>query len=187
MDLETHEVDTYRPTVSSISDGVNYYEFEPALGDLDIMEYLFRNREKISKTVQKHTHKFPQKVQLVVEMTLQKPLDDDQEKLSVFFNTNTRIVYHSGISDEIFEELVNNIVSKLVSFSSYGSGWQLLSIDKVTLKLAKYVPVRGSSFIPFHEGHPLRRDSNLLNIHNGSDNNCFLYCYTAGYHLVYKK
>ena len=120
-------------------------------------------------------------------MTLQKPLDDDKEKLSVFFNTNTRIVYHSGILDEIFEDLDDNIVSKLVSFSSYGSGWQLLSIDKVTLKLAKYVPVRGSSFIPFHEGHPLRRDSNLLNIHNGSDNNCFLYCYTAGYHLVYKK
>ena len=119
-------------------------------------------------------------------MTLQKPLDDDQEKLSMFFNTKTRIVYHSGISDEIFEDLVDNIVSKLVSFSSYGSGWQLLSIDKVTLKRVKYVPVRGSSFIPFHEGHPLRRDSNLLNIHNGSDN-CFLNCYTAGYHLVYKK
>ena len=101
------------------------------------MEYLFRNREEISKTVQRHTHKFPRKVQLVVEMTLQKPLDDDQEKLSVFFNTNTRIVYHSGISDEIFEDLVDNIVSKLVSFSSYGSVWQLLSIDKVTLKLTK--------------------------------------------------
>ena len=187
LDLETHEVDTSRPTVSSISDGVNYYEFEPAQGDLDIMEYLFRNQEEISKTVQKHTQKFPQKVQLVVEMTLQKPSDDEQEKLSMFFNTNTRVVYHSGISNEIFEDLVDNIVSKLVSFSSYGSGRQLLSIDKVTLKLAKYVLVRGSSFIPFHEGHPLRRDSNLLNIHNGSDNNCFLYCYTAGYHLVYKK
>ena len=45
----------------------------------------------------------------------------------------------------------------------------------------------GRSFIPFPEGLPLRRDSNLLNIHNANDDNCFLYCYTAGYHLVYKK
>ena len=56
LDLEIHEVDTSRPTVSSISDGVNYYEFEPAQRDLDIMEYLFRNREEISKTVQTKTH-----------------------------------------------------------------------------------------------------------------------------------
>ena len=55
LDLETHEVDTSRPRVSSISNGVNYYEFELAQGDLDIMEYLFRNRGEISKTVQKNT------------------------------------------------------------------------------------------------------------------------------------
>ena len=120
-------------------------------------------------------------------MTLQKPLDEEVEKVSVYFNTETVTVYHSGISDESYESLIDNIVSKLVIFSSYGSGWQLLSIDKVILKLVKCVAVRGSSYILFHEGHPLRRDSNLLNIHNGSDDNCFLYCYTAGYHIVYKK
>ena len=58
---------------------------------------------------------------------------------------------------------------------------------KFTLKLTRCVTVRGSTFIPFHEGHPLRRDSMLLNIHIGSDNNCILYCYKAGYHLVYIK
>ena len=89
-------------------------------------------------------------------MTLQKPLDEEVEKVSVYFNTETVTVYHSGISDESYESLIDNIVSKLVIFSSYGSGWGLLSIDKVTLKLVKCVAVRESSYIPFHEGHPLR-------------------------------
>ena len=120
-------------------------------------------------------------------MTLQKPLDEEVEKVSVYFNTETVTVYHSGISDESCESLIDNILSKLVIFSSYGSGWQLLSIDKVTLKLVKCVAVRGSSYIPFHEGHPLRRDSNLLNIHNGSNDNCFLYCYKLDTTLFIKK
>ena len=122
-----------------------------------------------------------------MEMTLRKPLEEVIEKVSVYFNTETVTVYHSGISDESYESLIDSIVSTLVIFSSYGIGWQLLSIDKVTLKLTRCVAVRGSSFIPFLEGYPLSRDKTLLNIHNGSDNNCFLYCYTAGYHIVYKK
>ena len=43
----------------------------------------------------------------------------------------------------------------------------------VTLKLARCDAVRGSSYIPFLEGYPFRRDSILLNIHNGSDDNSF--------------
>ena len=120
-------------------------------------------------------------------MKLQKPSEEKIEKRSVYFNTETVTVYHSGISDDSYESLIDSIVSKFVNFLSYGSGWQLLSLDKGTQKLTRCVAVRGCSFIPFHEGHPLRRDSNSLNIHNGSDNNCFLYFYTAGYHLAYKK
>ena len=55
------------------------------------------------------------------------------------------------------------------------------------MKPVRRIAVRGSSYIPIHEGQPLRRESNLLKIHNGSDDNCFLPCYTAGYHIVYKK
>ena len=186
-DMDLNEIHNSTPTLSSINGGVNYYEFEPQSNDIDIMEYLYKKRDEISDIVRKHTNHYPQKLQLTVEMTLQKPSDNEPERVSVYFNTSTVVVYYEGISDETYEELVDNIVSKLVTFSSYGSGWQLLQIDKVTLKLVRYAPVRGRSFIPFAEGHPLRRDSNLLNIHNANDDKCFLYCYTAGYHLVFKK
>ena len=134
--MEEDGIDLTRPTVSSISGGVYYYEFQPGENDLDIMEYLFIRRDEVSRIIQKHTQKFPQKLQLNVELTLQKPLEQEKENVSVYFNTETVTVYHPGISDESYESFIDNIVSKLVIFSSYGSGWQLLSIDKVTLKLA---------------------------------------------------
>ena len=64
--------------------------------------------------------------------------------MSAYFNTETVTVYHSGISDESYESLIDSIVSKLVVFSSYGGGWQMLSIDKVTLKLTRCVAGRGA-------------------------------------------
>ena len=175
------------PVISSIKGGINYYELHPTSNDLDIMEYLFRKRNEIEEIIRKYTNQYPQKMQLMVEMTLQKPGEEEPEKVSVYFNTNTTTVYYTGITHTVFEELVDNIVSKLVSFSSYGSGWQLQTIDKITVKLVRYIPVRGSSFIPFPDNYPLRRDPNLLNIHNANDDKCFLYCFTAGYHLVYLK
>ena len=44
----------------------------------------------------------------MVEMTLQKPGEEEPEKVSVYFNTNTTTVYYTGITDTIFEELVDN-------------------------------------------------------------------------------
>ena len=73
-------------------------------------------------------------------MTLQKPSDNQPERAGIYFNPCTVVVYYEEISDETYEELVDKIVSKLVTFSIYGSGWQLLQIDKVTLKLVCYAP-----------------------------------------------
>ena len=109
------------------------------------------------------------------------------QKKSLSTSTHTTTVFYTGISDTTYEGLVDTIVSKLVSFSSYGGGWQLQTTNKVTIKLLRYVPIRWSSFILFSEGHLLRRDSNLLNIHNSNDEKCFMYCFTAGYHIVQKK
>ena len=154
-EMDPVESSPAKPVVSSIKGGINY-ELHPTSNDLDIMEYLFRKRNEIEEIIRKHTNQYPQKMQLMVEMTLQKP-EEEPEKVSVYFNTNTTTVYYTGITDTVFEELVDNIVSKLVSFSSYGSGWQLQAIDKITVKLVRYIPVRGSSFIPFPDNHPLRR------------------------------
>ena len=166
-ELDPSETNPSTPILSSIKGGINYYELVPEVNDLEIMENWFRKRSE--------------------KMSLQKPTDEDAEKVTVYFNTHTTTVYYTGISDITYEDRVDTIVSKLVSFSSYGSSWQLQTTDKVTIKLVRYIPKRGSSFILFSEGHLLRRESNLLNIHNSNEETCFLYCFTPGYHLVHKK
>ena len=83
LDIEEDETDLTRPTVSSTSGGVNYYEFQWGEKYLDIMDYMFRKRDEVSRIIQKHIHKFPQKPQVNDEMTLQKPLEEEIQKRSV--------------------------------------------------------------------------------------------------------
>ena len=56
LDMEEDEIDLTRPIVSSISGVVNYYEFQPGEKDLDILKYMFRKRDEVSRIMQKHTH-----------------------------------------------------------------------------------------------------------------------------------
>ena len=104
---------------------------------------MYTKRDEVTDIVRKHTYNYPKKLELSVEMKLQKPSYNEPERVSVYFNTSTVVVYYGGISDETYEEMVDNIVSKLLNFSSYGVGWQLLKIDKITLKLVRYALIRG--------------------------------------------
>ena len=82
-------------------------------------------------------------------MTLQKLTHNESERVIVYFITITVVVYNEGNSYETYEELTDSIVSKLVTFSWYGSVQQLLKIDKFTLKLVRYASVRGRRSISF--------------------------------------
>ena len=89
FDMEEDKTDSSMSSLSSISGGVNYYEFQPGDKYLDIMEYLFRKRDEVSRTIQKHKHQFPQKQKLNFEMTPQKPLEEEHEKVSVLRHRNS--------------------------------------------------------------------------------------------------
>ena len=101
-ELDPRETNPSTPILSSIKGGINYNELEPQVNDLEIMEYLFRKRIEIEDVIRKHTNQFPQTVQLMVEINLQKPTDEDPEKITVYFYTHTTTVYYTGISDTTY-------------------------------------------------------------------------------------
>ena len=77
--------------------------------------------------------------------------------------------------------MVDNMLAILFSFTAHGSGWALEKINHLEVKMAKFHPVRGSSYIALPgELQGLR---SLLNFRNHRDNCCFMYCLTAAYHL----
>ena len=123
------------------------------------------------------------KVQLSVKLILQKPIEEDTDKIEVHLNTNMIPVFAQGLAKEKFFEMTYKLLSTLFSFTAHGSGWIVDKIKTVELKMANFAPVRGSSYLALPS--ELQGVRSLLNTRNHLDNKCFLYCFTAGYHLFY--
>ena len=73
------------------------------------------------------------------------------------------------------------MVNTLFTFTASGSGCILDKILELDVNFATFNPIRGSSYLPT----PPELDASrlLLNIRKRQDHNCFLYCFTATWHL----
>ena len=69
-------------------------------------------------------------------------------------------------------------------FSSQGSGWISRKVNRLEIKIAAFATVHGSSYIAL-PGF-LHGCRSLLNIRNHFDQNCFVYCFVAAYHIKFR-
>ena len=125
-----------------------------------------------------------QKVQLTAELKLLKPRVDDEDKhITIFAKTDMKTVYYDGLSEEEFFTMAQQMICALNCFASNGSGWVLQKNINLELKVVKFNPIRGSSYLALPS--ELVNNRNLLNIRNINDSKCFLYCYTAAYPMKF--
>ena len=87
------------------------------------------------------------------------------------------------MTDKSFHSMVEQMLLSLNNFASHGSGWTLDRIENIEVRLVKNKPISASSYLALPG--KLSGMSALLNIRNREDEHCFLYCYTAAYHLKY--
>ena len=85
------------------------------------------------------------------------------------------------MTDDEFWENVEKMLNTISTFTSEGSGWRFSRLLAFELKFARFSPIRAGSYIALPPKYV--SEQNLLNINNINDPNCFLYCYTAAYHL----
>ena len=79
------------------------------------------------------------------------------------------------------QEACSKILDSLAIYQKKGSGWILDEILHLDLNLAKYTPLKGSSYIPLPK--KLKNKKPIINIKN-SDNKCFMWSIHAGIHEV---
>ena len=92
-----------------------------------------------------------------------------------------KIVYTDGLSNEQFFESVHHIVNVIAIYATIGSGWIFEKVEKLEIRFAKINPFRGSTYKAL--ATEISALNCLLNIQNFNDPICFLYCFTAAYHL----
>ena len=70
-------------------------------------------------------------------------------------------------------------MDSLAIYQKEGSGWNLDAILHLDLNMAKYTPLKGSSYIPLPK--KLKTQKAIINVEN-TDNKCFMWSILAALH-----
>ena len=74
--------------------------------------------------------------------------DGEIDERSPYFHSATRRLTDMSQFDELFDAGIAKILKKFEEWVSEGSGWVLKRINSITIKIAKYSPIRGKSYYP---------------------------------------
>ena len=171
------------PLQSAIRGALEIYEIE-GNDHTDVLSFMNSSRYHINELIRQKTLEGPQKVQLSLSITLTKGINEEEKHLTFYANAEMQIVYTDALSEEQFFESVQHIVNVVSMYATSGSGWIFEKVEKLEIRFAKFNPIRGSTYIALPT--ELSALKCLVNIRNFNDPNCFLYCFTAAYHLQWK-
>ena len=149
-------------------------------GSKDILVVLDKYKGKCRASVAHYLKKQKGlKFHIILKVKLQK-LDGADEAEVHFCGKNKRLTDLSEY-DELYEESREKIWKSFEEWIKEGSGWVIQSIEEVVLKLCKYQPYLGSSYIQSPDW--VRNTLSVVNVQN-EDNLCFLWHIAAALYPV---
>ena len=205
VDADTISENGLLPVEKAFGNSMREYEVKVGVREIDLLHAMQVKSEEIKNIVRLSVQQSPQKIQFGALIQLRKPVKDSEDlseeskKITIHVQSKMERVDFGGIADESspvhqmvervnrsrasVHQMVERMLLSLNSFASHGSGWTLDQIKKIEIRTVKSKPIEGSSYLALP--HKLSQMSALLNIRNREDENCFLYCFTAAYHLKY--
>ena len=108
-----------------------------------------------------------------------REVDDDVQRIRVYFSTNPQIVNESNGFD--LASVISDLNVAVDNFNRRGSGFVLESIKHFVICITQYRPLHGgSSYIPTPQW--LKNKHCVINVENGADTKCFLWSILAHIH-----
>ena len=90
----------------------------------DLLENLFEKETLIRETLPENSQRKPVNLQLSLKFILQKPIEEDSDKMKIHLNTDLIPVFAQGLAKETFFKMIDKLLSTLFSFTRMGvGGW----------------------------------------------------------------
>lgn len=144
-DAEEEEIPFLPLSEKSFGGALKIYNINVGDNEKDLMHVMKISQQKIQSTVRWNTQTCQYKVQFTAELLLTKPScpvttnsEKEQPQLStLFLNSDMIRVDFTGISDDQYMSMVDQMIQTLVNFASHGSGWMVANIARVELRLVR--------------------------------------------------
>ena len=102
----------------------------------------------------------------------------DDKKIKGTFYSNQYATLSADEIDAFFDKATSSIVQKIEKFTKEGSGWMIDKCNTLFLNIAKYEPLKGSSYIPLPE--VLAHKKAIINVKN-QDQECLRWALRSAY------
>ena len=155
----------------SMSRKVNIFNINANEDDHDITNFLHNNKSEVEGIIRDELQRLNAvKVNLFLE-SLYTNIDGEISKRA--FKTKSKAVLLDTDISEFLEAQFQNIINEADESESKKSGWTLSSIIKLSVRINKYSPIVGSSYIPLPNW--IAKKKACINVQNYYDQQCFKY------------
>lgn len=155
----------------------------PITETYDPIKTLQDNKNKVVETL---ANKKAQKVSLSASVNYTRPSKSSVPPHIQKFETKQVTLLKSSVSKvtSVFEDqLMSSFREELENVVTRGSGWTIDSIELLQLNIAKYEPLKGSSYLPLPEF--IAKKKAIINVQN-KDDKCFMWSVLAKLHPAQK-
>ena len=121
---------------TAFSDNLKKYQLSFDDNEIDLLDFMMRNKEVIDDFIFEHLQNGSIKMQFSVEMSLMKHLtvENDEkpnvEKIKLFLNTEMVRVNYGGLEQGQYIEMIEHMLNSINCFASHGSAWIIERILK---------------------------------------------------------
>lgn len=159
--------------------GLEIYAIRPTKEWIDIQMFLKHYKKNVKKTLKKVLNKLENiKFQLSIQLKLKKFAYDGEEikthKIEPVFNSTTKVMASDADVNEKLSHAGDEIIAHFQTFLSEGSGWLIIGIEELLLKVYEYEPFEGGGThlkLPEH----IKKKQACINL-KCEKNMCFIYC-----------
>lgn len=133
-------------------------------------------RPMIVGKIQSHVQENNLKVNVLL-ITQYKKLANNQELIrEMNFKTKNIVILPTDKTEEIIKDKEKKILAEMEEFQTKGSGWTLNKLLHIELRINRYVPLKGSSYVELPQ--VIKNKKAVVNIRN-NDQKCFLWSLLA--------
>jgi len=144
--------------------------------------YLANHRSRLQNAINNYRQEksAPVRFRILLSVSFYRIVNEKRESRIGFFGSKF-CSYFLGESDLAtkLEEMYETIIDRIDTFVRFGSQWRYESVNKLELKIGKYIPFRGGSFIPTPAW--LSAKSAVTNIQS-RDSKCVIWAVLASLH-----
>ena len=108
----------------------------------------------------------------VIESKNERRKGDDMETVEPHFRGKCQTALKMEDIEEGMKESIKKMYNSFIEYQRQGSNWTVDKVVDVTIHMARYRPLRGSSYIPLPI--KLRSKHAIINVKN-KDNKCFMW------------